>query len=110
MSSKDFELFDLGDYALQSGVTLPAAKLAYKTYGTLTPAKDNVIVFPRAYNGLIAENEARIGGSSPLDPRRYFIIVTGLFGNSQSSSPSNTPPPHDGPRFPRATIADNVRA
>jgi homoserine O-acetyltransferase len=31
-------------------------------------------------------------------------------GNGLSSSPSNTPPPFDGPRFPRITIRDNVRA
>src|SRR5947207_2200627 len=110
MPSNDYELFDLGDLELQSGTTLPAARLAYKTYGTLSPAKDNVIVFLCGYNGLVAENEARIGGSSPLDPGRYFIIVAGLLGNSQSSSPSNTPPPFDGPRFPNVTITDNVRA
>ncbi|MDQ0394424.1 alpha/beta fold hydrolase [Labrys monachus] len=110
MTAPDYDLFDLGALALQSGAVLPDAKLAYKTYGTLSPAKDNVIVFPCAYNGLIAENEARIGNGSPLDPERYFIIVFGLFGNGQSSSPSNTPAPFDGPRFPRVTITDNVRA
>jgi homoserine O-acetyltransferase len=110
MTSPKYELFDLGDLALQSGTILPGAKLAYKTFGTLSPAKDNVIVFPCAYNGLLEDNEPRIGNGSPLDPERYFIVVTGLFGNSQSSSPSNTPAPFDGPRFPAVTIADNVRA
>jgi len=105
-----YDVFELGDLELQSGATLPNARLAYKTFGTLSPAKDNVIVFPCAFNGLLAENEARIGNGSPLDPDRYFIIVIGLFGNSQSSSPSNTPAPFDGPRFPAVTITDNVRA
>jgi homoserine O-acetyltransferase/O-succinyltransferase len=110
MSASDYELFALGDLALQSGVTLPGAKLAYKTFGVLSPRKDNVIVFPCAFNGLLADNEPRLGNGSPLDSERYFIIVVGLFGNSQSSSPSNTPAPFDGPRFPRVTITDNVRA
>ena len=110
MNSPDYNLFDLGALKLQSGVTLPGAKLAYKTYGTPSPSGDNAIVFPCAYNGLIAENETRIGNGSPLDPSRYFIIVAGLFGNSQSSSPSNMAPPFDGPRFPDFTITDNVRA
>jgi homoserine O-acetyltransferase len=110
MAPLNHDLFDLGDVKLQSGATLPGARLAYKTFGTLAPGKDNVIVFPTAYNGLLAENEARIGNGSPLDPDKYFIIVVGLFGNSQSSSPSNTPAPFDGPRFPNVTIADNVRA
>jgi homoserine acetyltransferase len=42
----------------RAGVTLPGAKLAYTTFGSLSPTKDNVIVFPCAYIGLLAENEA----------------------------------------------------
>lgn len=110
MASPDYDLFELGDWTLQSGVTLPAARIAYRTYGTLAPTRDNVIMFPCAFNGLLAENEARIGNGSPLDPSRYFIIVAGLFGNGQSSSPSNTPAPFDGWHFPNVTITDNVRA
>jgi homoserine O-acetyltransferase len=33
----DHELFELGDVALQSGITLRQAKIAYKTYGKLDP-------------------------------------------------------------------------
>ena len=29
------EYFELGDFALESGITLPNAKLAFKTQGTL---------------------------------------------------------------------------
>ena len=32
---QDYEIFDLGDFALQSGARLRGAKLAYKTYGEL---------------------------------------------------------------------------
>ncbi len=35
-----------------------------------------------------------------LSPEKYFIIVPNMFGNGLSSSPSNTPAPLDGPRFP----------
>ena len=35
-----------------------------------------------------------------LDPAEYFIIVTNMFGNGLSSSPSNMPPPFDRARFP----------
>jgi hypothetical protein len=31
----DYEIFELGDVTLQSGMTLRNAQLAYKTYGTL---------------------------------------------------------------------------
>ena len=43
-----------------------------------------------------------------FDPARDFLILTELFGNGRSSSPSNTPEPFHGPRFPVTTIRDNV--
>jgi homoserine O-acetyltransferase len=45
-----------------------------------------------------------------LDPARYFIIVPNMLGNGLSSSPSNMPPPYNGPRFPDVRVQDNVRA
>ena len=39
----DYETFDLGDVALQSGQTLRGARLAYKTYGALNAKRDNII-------------------------------------------------------------------
>ena len=44
-----------------------------------------------------------------LDPSRFFIVSIDMFGNGLSSSPSNTPPPFDGPRFPGVALYDNVR-
>lgn len=104
------ELFPLGDYAFSGGATLPDAKLAYTTYGELSAARDNVVVFPTWWGGTHADLEWLIGEGNGLDTSRYFVIVPHLFGNGVSSSPSNTPPPHDRARFPRHTIADNVRA
>jgi len=40
----DYEVFELGDVALQCGITLPQAKLAYKTYGKLAAGWDNVVI------------------------------------------------------------------
>lgn len=106
----DHSVLELGDFALQSGAVLPAARLAYRTYGTLNPEGTNAIVHPTAYSGVLADNASRIGPGKALDPERYFIVTVALFGNGQSSSPSNTPAPFDGPRFPDVTVADNVRA
>ena len=39
----DYEQFNLGDVTLLSGVMLPSAKIAYKTYGRLNASGDNVI-------------------------------------------------------------------
>jgi homoserine O-acetyltransferase len=105
----DYQTFDLGDIKLQSGQVLPDAKLAYMTYGTLSAAKDNVILFPTYYTGTHRSNEAVIGTEWALNPDRYFIIVPNLFGNGLSSSPSNTPIPYGGPNFPRISIYDNIQ-
>ena len=43
-------------------------------------------------------------------PPSQFLITSELFGNGRSSSPSNTPEPFHGPRFPVTTIRDNVEA
>ncbi|WP_057762080.1 alpha/beta fold hydrolase [Cytobacillus praedii] len=104
----DYEIFDLGDVTLQSGVNLPNAFLAYKTYGKLNEKKDNVIVYPTAFGDQHVQNEWLIGNGMALDPREYFIIVPNLLGNGLSSSPSNTPAPFDKANFPQVTIYDNV--
>jgi homoserine O-acetyltransferase len=105
----DYQIYDLGDVRLQRGATLRDCKLAYKTYGTLSPRKDNVIVYPTWYSGQHYDNEWLIGKGMALDPDRYFIIVPNMLGNGLSSSPSNTPEPYNGPRFPQVTAYDNVR-
>lgn len=42
-----------------------------------------------------------------MNPTKYFIIIPALFGNGQSSSPSNHPTAKP---FPRCSFYDNVRA
>ncbi|MCY1704936.1 alpha/beta fold hydrolase [Pannonibacter sp. SL95] len=108
--SVDYKLYDLGDFRLQRGATLRGAKLAYKTFGTLSPAKDNAIVYPTWYSGQHPDNEWLIGKGMALDPDKYFIIIPNMLGNGLSSSPSNTPEPYNASRFPQITAYDNVRA
>ena len=71
----DYEIFELGDVGLQSGITLRQAKIAYKTYGKLAPARDNVIVMPTFYGAQHADTEPMMQPGRALDPDRYFIIV-----------------------------------
>ena len=104
----DYDVFELGDVRLSTGQTLRAAKLAYKTYGTLNEDKSNAIVYPTWYSGQHQDNEWLIGEGMALDPSKYFIIVPNMLGNGLSSSPSNTPAPHDGARFPKVTFYDQV--
>ncbi|GGA51508.1 homoserine O-acetyltransferase [Nitratireductor aestuarii] len=103
-----YEIFNLGDVQLQSKRCIRNAKLAYKTYGTLNAAKNNAIVYPTSFAATHDDAAWLIGPGRVLDPEKYFIIVPDAFGNGLSSSPSNTPPPHDGNRFPHVTIHDNV--
>jgi len=103
-------VFDLGNFVLQSGVTLREAKLAYKTHGRLNAEKSNAIVYPTPYSAHHSDIEWPIGPGKALDPDKYFIIVPDMLGNGLSSSPSNTAPPFDRARFPNTTIQDNVAA
>jgi homoserine O-acetyltransferase len=105
----DLKIFEAGPFQLQSGAVLEPCRLAYVTHGTLSPERDNVIVWPTRYGGTHAENLYLIGPRLALDPARHFIIVPNMLGNGVSSSPSNQPAPQDGPRFPKVTHADNVR-
>ena len=106
---QDYEIFDLGDVRLQRGATLRDCKLAYKTFGKLSAAKDNAIVYPTWYSGQHYDNEWLVGSGMALDPDKYFIIIPNMLGNGLSSSPSNTPEPYNGSRFPLVTACDNVR-
>lgn len=99
-----YSTFSLGDFALQSGDTLPGAWIAYKTYGS---ASNPAILYPTWYTGTIEDNEWLIGnGLKALDSSKYFIITPALFGNGQSISPSNS----SVAPFPKVTFYDNVRA
>lgn len=103
-------VFDLGAFRLQSGDTLPNAKLSYETHGELNQGRDNVVVYPTWYGGRHSDNREFIGDGRALDSSEYFIVVPDMFGNGLSSSPSNTPAPFDRARFPLITPYDNVIA
>ncbi|MDE5440457.1 alpha/beta fold hydrolase [Bradyrhizobium sp. CSA207] len=97
------EVFEAGDVALQSGTVFPSLQLAYKTYGTLSPAKDNVILYPTSFSAQHTDTEWLIQPGGVLDPTRYFIIIPNLLGNGLSSSPSNS-----NAAFPKVTYHDAV--
>ncbi len=105
---EDYDIFEVEAFTLQCGDVLRKAILAYKTYGTLNEAGDNVVVLPTFYTGSHYRNEGFFGPGRAIDPARHFVVSINLMGNGLSSSPSNTPPPHDGPRFPDVTLWDNI--
>ena len=110
LADGDNTIFELGDFAFESGVTLPNARLSYVTYGALNESKTNVVLLPSWYSGNHHGYEFLIGPGKALDTSEYFIVATDMFANGLSSSPSNTPPPFAGPDFPEIAIRDNVNA
>lgn len=102
--------FVISNFKTESGVTLPEAHIVYGTYGHLNAAGDNAVLLPSHYMANLRGYEWLIGPNRALDSSKLFLVATELFGNGRSSSPSNTPEPYHGPRFPVTTIRDNVEA
>ncbi|KAI9566397.1 Alpha/Beta hydrolase protein [Boletus coccyginus] len=97
-----------GEFEVAGG-TLPNAFTAYQVYGDPT---NPCILVPTCYGARLSlSSEAHlVGEHKVLDPRKYFVVIFATFGNGESSSPSNTAAPFDGPRFPYCSYEDNVRA
>lgn len=103
-------VFNLGSFALESGIMLSNARVGYKTHGRLNADKSNAILYPTQIGAQHSDIEWPIGPGKALDPNHYFIVVLDQLGNGLSSSPNNSPPPYDRARFPTITIRDDVAA
>jgi homoserine O-acetyltransferase len=106
-----YELFELGDFTLEEGGTIRNCRLAYTTFGKLSPARDNAILIMTwfAATNKIME-DVYIGRGRAIDPDRHFIVIVNQIGSGLSSSPNNTPAPYGMATFPRVRIGDDVRA
>ena len=78
------QYFELKDFTFENGVTLPAARLAYKV---INPTGQKTALVSTCFRGRIDETFTFENGAL----QHYRIIVIALFGNGESSSPSNTP-------------------
>jgi homoserine O-acetyltransferase len=103
-------IFELGDFQLTSGRSLPGARLGYQTFGELNESKTNTVLFPTFLGAPAEVLNGWIGPGRPLDPDKYFIVLPGHFGLAPTSAPSNSRSPVNAARFPRITIADDVIA
>ena len=106
--AKDYQVFNAGNVVLQSGRTFRNMFVAYKTFGTLNADKSNVIVYPTSYAAQHYDIQFMVREGGALDPSKYFIVIINLFGNGLSSSPSTTPWPDVGTRYPDVTYYDAV--
>lgn len=98
-------VLELGDTEAERGGTIRGARLAWQAHGTLSPAQDNVVVFPCSYGATHEDLAQLVGPDSILDPEKWFIVIPDMFSNGFSTSAADTP------GFPAVvTAGDNVRA
>ncbi|KAJ6513185.1 Alpha/Beta hydrolase protein [Mycena sanguinolenta] len=105
--------------------SLPSFDIAYETWGTLSPARDNVILL---HTGLSASSHAAstsanptpgwwekiIGPGKALDTNTFFVVCTNVLGGCYGSTgPSSIDPERGVPyatHFPIVSVFDMVRA
>ncbi len=112
---------------LENGSQLGPVTLAYETYGTLTPKKDNVILILHALSGdshaagYYTEKDSKpgwwdimVGPGKGIDTDKYFVICPNMLGSCMGSTgPSSINPKTNRPYgidFPFVTIGDMVSA
>jgi homoserine O-acetyltransferase len=109
---------------LENGHELPSVCVAYETWGTLSPDRDNAVLVLHALTGdshLAGDIEAGhpspgwwnalVGAGKPLDPEHWFIVCPNVLGGCQGTTgPSSLGPGGSpwGSRFPEITVRDQV--
>jgi homoserine O-acetyltransferase len=97
--------FLLGDMKVQSGETIRDARIVWKTHGTLSAARDNVVLYPCSYGAKHSDLEWLVRPDGILDPSRWFVVIPNMFSNGLSTSAA------DDPAYPSVVTSwDNVRA
>lgn len=107
----------LPELRLESGRTLRLAPVAYRTWGTLRPTRDNAVVVCHALTGDTAADawwSDLVGPGRVLDTERFFVVCANILGSPYGSvSPLSVDPDSGrpyGPDFPEVTIRDTVAA
>lgn len=117
---------DVGPLDLETGGSLPQVRLAYETWGTLSPSGDNAVLVLHALTGdshvtgpagpghlTAGWWDAMVGPGRPIDTDRFFVVAPNVLGGCQGSTGPSSIAPDGRPwggRFPYVTIRDQVRA
>lgn len=114
-----------GSFPMKRGGALHGARVAYETWGTLTPARDNALLIltglsPDAHAASSEANpeagwwEAMVGPGKPIDTDRWFVICTNSLGSCKGSTgPASTNPATGEPYrldFPELSVEDGADA
>ena len=112
MPEKEFfeHILKLSPRSEPAGIDFPA-KLAYYAIGD---SSKPAVLLPTCFGGKLETTTPwlyeGLNGQPPVLPSSdYFVIVTGLLGGSESSSPSNQDAPYHGHKFPHMTYEDSIR-
>ena len=122
----DRRFAELGPLDFESGGHLPHVRLAYESWGELTPERDNAILILHALTGdshVVGQGgpghktggwwNGIVGPGLAIDTDRYFVVAPNMLGGCQGSTgPSSFSPDGTewGARFPFTTIRDQVAA
>ena len=112
-------------FPMKRGGELHGARMAYETWGTLNPGRDNAILIvpglsPDAHAAANAANpapgwwEAMLGPGKPIDSDRWFVICVNSLGSCKGSTgPASVNPDTGAPYrldFPQLSIEDGAEA
>lgn len=117
---------DIGPLTLEAGGALPGVRMAYETWGTLSPTGDNAVLVVHALTGdshvtgpagpghpTVGWWDTLIGPGRPIDTDRWFVVAPNVLGGCQGTTGPSSPAPDGRPwggRFPYVTVRDQVRA
>ncbi|KAF9276253.1 homoserine O- acetyltransferase [Mortierella alpina] len=104
------------EFTLDSGHVLHQVPVAYRTWGKLNDAGDNVMIICHALSGSADVEDwwgPLMGPGRAFDPAKFFIICCNVLGSPYgTASPVTLNPDTNvnyGPEFPLATVRDDVR-
>ncbi len=112
-------------FQMWRGGILHGGRIAYETWGTLSPARDNTILLftglsPSAHATASADDpsdgwwQGMIGPQCPIDTDRHFVVCVNSLGSCfGSSGPASIDPATDAPyrvTFPDLSVEDIARA
>jgi homoserine O-acetyltransferase len=102
-------LGEIGHLPLTGGGTIENCQVEYRTLGTLSRDKSNVVVWATWFSGTTKDLVELVGPGKLVDSSKYYVVLVGALGNGVSSSPSNS---RRQPRlrFPSISIRDMVES
>jgi homoserine O-acetyltransferase len=115
---------DVGAVRLEAGGALPAVRVAFETWGRLSPQRDNAVLVEHALTGdshVVGEAgpghptpgwwNGLIGPGLALDTDRWFVVASNVLGGCQGTTGPASHAPDGRPwggRFPYITVRDQV--